>query len=121
MKFRLFAALGLMALASPVFCQHVVINEIMYAPKSPEPEWIELLNQTDSAISTRGWTISNHSRTYALLADTIAPHDYLIVTKDSVHYLRIKYNMASANILETQVPPLGNNGDTISFKDSNGL
>ncbi len=98
--------------------QHVVINEVMYAPIKPEPEWIELFNPTDSAVSTIGWTVSNHLRNYAVAPDTIAPHGYLIITKDSAQYLRTKYLIPTANILQTTVPSLGNSGDVIVFKDS---
>jgi hypothetical protein len=119
-KFHTFIAIVIMALAPNLFAQRIVINEIMYAPKSPEPEWIELFNSSDSTVSTIGWTISNHLRTYTLNPNSIAPHGYLILTKDSANFLRVKYSIPNANILETKMPPFGNTGDTISIKDSIG-
>ena len=103
---------------SAAHAQHVVINEVMYAPIKPEPEWIELFNPSDSAVSMVGWSISNHSKVYTLLPDTIGPHSYMVITKDSVHYLRTKYAIPNAHILQTNVPPLGNSGDNIAIKDS---
>ena len=100
--------------------QHVVINEVMYAPIKPEPEWVELFNPSDSAVPIGGWTVSNHLRTYTLLPDTIAANGYLVITKDSVQFLKMKYALTNVNILQTTVPPLGNTGDLILFKDSLG-
>src|ERR1051325_10099072 len=94
--------------APSLFAQHLVINEIMYAPSKPEPEWIELFNPTDSPLSTIGWTISNHLRTYSIDTAVIAPHNYFILTKDSANFLKLKYSILDANILETTMPPLGN-------------
>jgi hypothetical protein len=107
-----------MAYAPALWAQHVVINEIMYAPIKPEPEWIELYNPMDVTVYTTGWTISNHLRTYTILSDSISPKNYLILTKDSANYLRIKYSVPLANILETKMPPLGNTGDILLIKDS---
>jgi len=121
MKFLLIA--GLLCLCfSQAIAQHIVINEIMYAPVSGtgEPEWIELYNPSDSAITTIGWKFSNHLHTYAVAADTIAPNGYLVLTKDSINFLRKKYSIPDANILQTMLPALVNSGDDIVFKDSLG-
>ncbi len=118
MKYLILILLIILANLPGAYAQHVVINEVMYAPIKPEPEWIELFNPTDSAVSTIGWVFSNHLRSYTLLPDTIAPHGYIIITKDSAQYLRTKYSIPTANILQTPVPSLGNSGDVIVFKDS---
>ena len=33
----------------------IVINEIMYAPNKPEPEWIEIINRSDKAINLKNF------------------------------------------------------------------
>ncbi|MFI5264134.1 MAG: lamin tail domain-containing protein, partial [Candidatus Kapaibacterium sp.] len=121
MKF-LFIAGSLLFFLGEALAQHVVINEIMYYPiyKSGEPQWIELFNPTDSAVPTIGWKISNHLHSYPVLADTIAPNGYLILTKDSVNFLRIKYSIPNANILQTTLPDLVHAGDDVVIKDSLG-
>ncbi|MCK7521864.1 MAG: lamin tail domain-containing protein [Ignavibacteriales bacterium] len=37
----------------------VVINEIMYAPSTGEPEWVELYNRTTSPINLKKWKFSD--------------------------------------------------------------
>ena len=39
----------------------IVINEIMYAPSSGDPEWIEIYNRSSSAINLKGLSISDNS------------------------------------------------------------
>src|SRR4051812_5051702 len=34
-----------------------IVNEIMYAPASSEPEWVELYNPTSAAIDLSGWSM----------------------------------------------------------------
>jgi len=111
---RIAIAIG----ASHCIAQPVVINEVMYAPIKPEPEWIELFNPSDSTVSTAGWKISNHLRTYSLLADTIPSGGYLVLTKDSANFLKIKYQNSNAHILQTILPSLVNTGDEIVLRDS---
>jgi len=118
MRFLHVAILILMIISRLATAQHVVINEVMYAPAKPEPEWIELFNPADSAVSISGWTISNHLRTYSLPPDTISAKGYMVIVKDSVNFLKLKYNIPNAHILQTTVPSLVNTGDDIVFKDS---
>jgi hypothetical protein len=122
MKLLAGIILGILTFSRVAMAQHVVINEIMYAPvsKTGEPEWVELFNPTDSAISTIGWSFSNHSHSYPISADTIAPNGYIVLTKDSVNLLRNKYAIPSANILQTTLPALVNTGDVVVIKDSTG-
>src|SRR5690348_8264348 len=41
--------------------QGVRINEIMYAPGSSEPEWIELHNTDSSIVDIAGWSLSSRA------------------------------------------------------------
>ena len=64
----------------------VLINEIMYAPKGDEPEWIELLNASRDTINLKNWRISDSNISMKSLisqADILLPpSSYLIVAKD---------------------------------------
>ncbi|MBP1683527.1 MAG: hypothetical protein H6Q27_1091, partial [Ignavibacteriaceae bacterium] len=44
----------------------IVINEIMYAPSSGEPEWIELYNKTNEVINLKNWKLSDASTTITI-------------------------------------------------------
>jgi hypothetical protein len=93
----------------------VVLNEIMYAPKSPEQEWIELYNTTNLAIDLSSFTICTRSGSTKLNpGSVISPNDYAVICKDSSaswkHY-PIK------NLIRQSVPSLSNGGDWISLHD----
>ena len=53
----------------------LVINEIMYDPAQPEPdyEWVELYNATSTALDISSWTFSNLNATYVIPEGTIIP------------------------------------------------
>lgn len=65
----------------------VLINEIMYAPSTDEPEWVEFFNPTADTINMRNWRISdNNVATKTVMSATdfkIAPSGYAIVAKDA--------------------------------------
>ncbi len=44
----------------------IVINEIMYAPSSGEPEWLEIFNRTSNAINLKNWKLSDASTTITI-------------------------------------------------------
>ena len=96
----------------------VVINEIMYAPSSGEPEWIELYNRTNNVINLKNWKFSDATTSITITNEDkfIDPSSFLIITKDSsiLNY----YNIQS-EIIEANVPSLNNTGDAIVIKDVN--
>ena len=63
----------------------IVINEILYAPISGEPEWIELFNRTNEIINLKNWKLSDAATTITLtIQDKILnPNSFIVVTKDS--------------------------------------
>lgn len=65
----------------------IVINEIMYGPTSPEPEWVELINRSNDTISLKNWRISDRATTTrALISGSdyrLAPNQFAVVAKDS--------------------------------------
>ncbi len=97
----------------------IIINEIMYAPLSGEPEWVEIFNTKNEAINLNNWKIGDNS-TYAIitLKDIIIPQkSYLIVSKDSSI---IRYFKISSQIIVTNLPSLNNTGDAVVIKDPGG-
>ncbi len=44
----------------------VVVNEIMYAPSTGEPEWVELYNRTASPINLKKWKFSDAASTVTI-------------------------------------------------------
>ncbi len=102
----------------------VVINEIMYAPSSGEPEWIELYNKTNEAISIKYWKLSDATTTIILVPpqlfdDIIIPAEsYFIISKESNI---INFYNISSGIFVTNIPALNNTGDAVVIKDINNV
>jgi len=101
----------------PANYNDVVINEIMYAPSSGQPEWIELFNKTYKEINLNKWEISDNNTTTNITTNNffIPPQSYILITKDSTikEYFAIK-----SPIIVTNFPSLNNTGDAVVIKDS---
>ncbi|MCI0473439.1 MAG: lamin tail domain-containing protein, partial [Ignavibacteria bacterium] len=66
----------------------LIINEIMYSPQSPEPEWVELYNNSTGVINIKNWEISDSSAQNNPVTITtndrlINPGDYLVIAKSN--------------------------------------
>ncbi|HSW56276.1 MAG TPA: lamin tail domain-containing protein [Ignavibacteriaceae bacterium] len=98
----------------------VVINEIMYAPSSGEPEWVELYNRTSAAINLKKWKFSDAASSVTITnADKFIPaNGFIVLTADSsiINF----YNVPS-EIIRFSLPALNNTGDAIVIKDSLGV
>src|SRR5579872_4786077 len=68
----------------------IVINEVMYAPHSPEPEWIELFNTDSTAIDLTNWQILTTSKSGTIPACSIPGQGYLVLTKDSLGLIMLR-------------------------------
>ena len=112
------ATIGILAGLSP---GKVVINEVMYAPKSPEPEWIELLNTSTDTVELRGDTIRTNSSSVSLTEFRMAPGSFLVVTsQDSLLRLSRPLQTSSIAIFPAALPTLSNSGGTLQLRDARG-
>ncbi len=95
----------------------IVINEIMYAPTSGEPEWIEIFNRSLSAINLKGLSISDNSTQTKVVSNNynLEANSFLVISKDS-SILQF-YNVES-EIIVSNFPSLNNTGDAVVLKDS---
>jgi hypothetical protein len=98
----------------------IVINEIMYAPSSGEPEWIEIFNRTSNSINLKNWKLSDASTTITITTQDkiIDANSFLIIARDSsiLNY----YNVPS-QIIAVNIPALNNTGDAVVIKDPLGI
>lgn len=98
----------------------VAINEIMYAPLSGEPEWVEIFNNSDSVINLKKWRFADNSTSVAISAQDIfiAPEEYAILAKDTTikNFFSVKSKIVIVNL-----PALNNTGDACVIKDSLGV
>ena len=103
----------------PAAKNEIVINEIMYAPASGEPEWIELYNRSNRVLNLRSWKIGdNTSLSTISTADFILnPGEYLVVSNNVS--ISDYYQIPSKLIIKS-LPSLGNSGDAVILKSNLG-
>ncbi|MCK5088056.1 MAG: lamin tail domain-containing protein, partial [Melioribacteraceae bacterium] len=95
----------------------LIINEIMYSPSSPEPEWIEIFNKSNKIINLLNYQISDENDTSTVIFGSLdlLPNEYLVISKDSTIYdiyPEIDKSVAA------YFPTLNNSGDRIMILDS---
>ncbi len=95
----------------------LLINEIMYSPVSPEPEWIELFNNSNKNIYITKLNIADSKDTSEIIISTgiIKSKDYLVISKDT-SFLRIYNNVTNLTI--ANFPTLNNGNDKVIILDS---
>ena len=97
----------------------IVINEIMYDPDSPQPEWVELHNPDSISVNIAGWTLQDRTSTPRTISEgTVPAKGFLILTKDTAA-LRSLYPTLSP-LVRISLPGLNNSGDDVTLKDDDG-
>ncbi|MBU1422544.1 MAG: lamin tail domain-containing protein, partial [Bacteroidetes bacterium] len=105
----------------------IVVNEIMYAPVSGEPEWFELYNLSDDTVDIRNWKISNRnfSSKYLITSSQILllPKEYLVITKDTSLLFDKRRDIPSKVIQSLSIPTylFSNNGDAAALFDNRNV
>jgi Lamin Tail Domain/CHU_C Type IX secretion signal domain/CARDB len=98
----------------------VIINEIMYAPQSPEPEWVELFNRADSSVNLKNWTVTDGNTKTKIYDNNfyISSKSYIVLSKDSS--ISDYYDIPSP-VIVLNLPTLNNGGDKLVIEDSLGI
>ncbi|MFQ5798715.1 MAG: lamin tail domain-containing protein [Bacteroidota bacterium] len=105
----------------------VVVNEIVYAPGTGQPEWVELLNTSEYAVSLNGWTLANHITTkrYEIEGSDriLAPQVHMVITKDSSVFFTSHAHVTGTVLEVARLPTffLGNSGDAVILRDDGGI
>jgi hypothetical protein len=108
----------------------LVINEIMYEPKSGDAEYVELFNPGTDSIDLHGWKLADLTDTssaptkYTLssIPSCIAPNEYAVIAFDSTIYHRFSYLVDSSYrvIIKSGSLSLNNDGETVILTDLTG-
>lgn len=95
----------------------LVINEIMYAPSSGEPEWVELYNGTAEPINLKKWKLGDNTSLVTITNNNafIQPSSFIVLSKDSS---MTNFFPSVANFVVFNLPSLNNIGDAVVLKDS---
>lgn len=96
----------------------LLINELLFQPVSGEAEYVELYNPTSNALDLAGyhivrWVGDSLGRHYALPTHTMAPHDYVVLTKDAASVatcFNVKY---PSKVVECHLPAYPNGGGSV--------
>lgn len=97
----------------------IMVNEVMYAPTSGAPEWIEVFNRSGTLINLRKWKISDGSQSVSLPdKDIFLPLLNLLVIADDSSFF--EYYPGTPNVIITSLPSLNNSGDAVVVMDSLG-
>lgn len=102
----------------------VVVNEIMYKPTAPEPEWIELFNASTVSINILNWKISDsrsqNKHTITSENYIFHPGNFIIITKDTLSFFEIRPNTQCKVFLVPTLPALNNDSDAVVIFDEQG-
>ncbi|MCF8395247.1 MAG: lamin tail domain-containing protein [Melioribacteraceae bacterium] len=95
----------------------IVINEIMYSPDSPEPEWIELFNRSNKIINLKNFSVADEADTQTVIENDVVlePGEYLVLAKDSSIY---SFHDVTSPVVINNFPTLNNTDDNVMILDS---
>jgi len=95
----------------------LVINEIMYAPSSGEPEWVELYNKTVEPINLKKWKLGDNAAMTTITNNDafVQPSSFIVLSKDSSI---TNFFPSVKNFIVLNLPALNNTGDAVVLKDS---
>lgn len=106
--------------AAPAGAQQgsLLLSELLYQPLSGEAEYVELYNNSDSPVELScfhivRWVGDSLGRHYPLPQHTVAPHDYVALTRDVVS-ISANYNVLYAtHLVECNLPTYPNSGGSV--------
>ena len=99
----------------------LLITEVMYAPLSGEPEWIEFVNASNESINIKDWSISDllPSPTKIILTaknEILLPGEFAVATPDTHSYA---FNPPQ-KFMQAKFGTLGNVNDGVMLYDPRG-
>ncbi|HCA42752.1 MAG TPA: hypothetical protein DEP28_05810 [Bacteroidetes bacterium] len=99
------------------------INEIMYAPVSPEKEWFELINTTTETVNLANWKWKDATSTVRTITNQnifVKPNSYVVICEDTVSVRQV-HPQISGIIIQTSWNALNNSGDDLIIYNPNGV
>ena len=96
----------------------LLISELLFQPRSGEAEYVELYNNSDDSINLGQYSIvrvlhDELSTHYPLPAHTVAPHDYVVLTKDAGSVSSCFHVEYPLRLVECDLPTYPNNGGSV--------
>jgi hypothetical protein len=102
----------------------LVLNEIMYAPAAPEPEWIELASTDTSTILLSRWRVGDSSspegKEIASPGAKIPGRGLVLLCRSASALAEVRPECGGACIEMSALPSLNNTGDCVVVRDFAG-
>lgn len=104
----------------------LLINEMLYQPRSGVAEYVELYNASDSAVDLADyhivrWIGDSLGKHYALPVHTVAPRDYVVLTKDVASVVASYDVRYVGKLVECNLPPYPNGGGSVVLSTADGV
>ncbi len=101
----------------PPLYNQVIINEVMYAPLKGEPEWIEIVNISNTPLSIYNWSVSDFvTATKAKILSPnslLLPGEYTVIASDTSSFAFIP----PKKFFQCKFGTLGNTNDGVIIYD----
>lgn len=102
----------------------VLISEVMFDPRSGEPEWVEIYNNTNSRINLNGWKLSDVLTTpsFATITNSdffLEPNSLLVISANASIYNY--YDSIPSPVIIAPIPALNNDRDGVVIYDERGM
>lgn len=101
------------------------VSELLFQPRSGEAEYVELYNSGSAAVELSEyliirWMGDTLGTRYALPPHRVAPHDYVVLTRNAVS-VASNYRVDSPDkLLECALPPFPNDGGSVVLATADG-
>lgn len=96
----------------------LLVSELLFQPYSGEAEYVELYNRSDTPIELSGyhivrWIGDSLGTHYPLPSHTVAPHDYVALTKDAASVTANYTVKFTSKLVECNLPTYPNDGGSV--------
>ncbi len=98
----------------------IVINEVLFNPRSGGVDFVELHNVSDKFIDLENWTLANEYSNATLHKRQLHPHHFLVLTEDPGMVQSQYPNALPANLSELDLPSLPDDAGQILLTDDQG-
>lgn len=103
----------------------LLLNELLYQPRSGEAEYVELYNPTSATIDLSSymiirWVGDSLGTRYPLPSHLVEAHGYVVLTKDAASVATNYRGAQLTKIVECRLPTYPNDGGTVVLADLEG-
>jgi hypothetical protein len=105
----------------------LLINEILFNPRSGGVDFVEIINPSDKYINLKNWVLANYEGSLAntrIITSSdliIPPGDYLAFTPDKNLLINQYPNSAEENFFQTTLPSMNDDEGSIALATENNL